>query len=54
MLFLQYLCMQNQMKTVKTLHFDFGLIGVSLSLSLVYVLVMSMYNRPFVRFCIYA
>ena len=28
MLFLQYLCKQNQMKTVKTLHFDFLFVGV--------------------------
>ena len=32
-IFFHYLCKRNQMKTVKTLHFDFIFFGVSLSLS---------------------
>ena len=41
--FLLYLCTRNQMKTVKTLHFDFISVGVSSSVSFVYA-----YNRAFV------
>ena len=41
MLFLLYLCTRNQMKTVKTLHFDFIFFGVSLSISFGYA-----HNQP--------
>ena len=40
--FLLYLCTRNQMKTAKTLHFDFISVGVSFSVSFVYAC-----NGPF-------
>lgn len=47
--FLLYLCTRNQMKTAKTLHFDFISVGVSFSVSFVYAC-----NGPFLwrRFCV--
>ena len=47
-LFLLYLCARNQMKTVKTLHFDFVSVGVSLSVSFGYAYNWSLGNDPFV------
>ena len=43
MLFLLYLCRANQMKTVKTLHFDFISFGVSISVSFGYT-----HNQSFI------